>query len=100
MLLDPYAPLVSGRRRFGVRDDVEGFEPVRGSVFLGTMDLDSPAFDWGEGYQRPELPWDDLVIYEVGVRPFTAGPSSGLPEDQRGTFQGLAAKAGHLKKLG
>lgn len=26
MLLDPYAPLISGRRRFGVRDDVEEFE--------------------------------------------------------------------------
>ena len=26
MLLDPYAPLVSGRRCFGVRDDIEEFE--------------------------------------------------------------------------
>lgn len=26
MLLDPYAPLVSGRRCFGVRDDIEEFD--------------------------------------------------------------------------
>jgi hypothetical protein len=26
VLLDPYAPLVAGRRRFGVRDAVEGFK--------------------------------------------------------------------------
>lgn len=26
MLLDPYAPLISGRRCFGVRDDIEEFE--------------------------------------------------------------------------
>ena len=26
LLLDPYAPLISGRRRFGVRDEVEEFE--------------------------------------------------------------------------
>lgn len=26
LLLDPYAPLISGRRRFGVRDEIEEFE--------------------------------------------------------------------------
>ena len=26
LLLDPYAPLISGRRRFGVRDELEEFE--------------------------------------------------------------------------
>ncbi len=26
MLLDPYAPLISGRRCFGVRDEIEEFE--------------------------------------------------------------------------
>lgn len=42
----------------------------------------------------------DLVIYEVPVRSFTAAESSGLPEGQRGTFLGLAAKADHLIDLG
>ncbi len=33
MLLDPYAPLISGRRQFGVRDEIEEFEEkVRMSV--------------------------------------------------------------------
>ena len=26
LLLDPYAPLISGRRKFGVRDEIEQFE--------------------------------------------------------------------------
>ena len=28
VLLDPYAPYVAGRARFGVRDEFEKFEPV------------------------------------------------------------------------
>lgn len=53
VLLDPYAPLVSGRRRFGTRDEVERFKPKVGSTFRGSFDFESAPFDWGEGYQRP-----------------------------------------------
>ncbi|KXZ44609.1 hypothetical protein GPECTOR_64g103 [Gonium pectorale] len=100
VLLDPYAPLVAGRRRFGVRDEVEQFRGKEGSLFLGAFDFDSPAYDWGPDYARPQLGLRDLVIYEVPVRCFTADPSSGVPEPERGTFAGLAAKAGYLKSLG
>lgn len=34
------------------------------------------------------------------MRTFTASPSSGVPEAERGSFLGLAAKAAHLKALG
>ena len=51
-------------------------------------------FDWGPNYQRLNIPPEDLIIYEMGVRSFTAGESSGLPQEQRGTYAGLAAKAG------
>ena len=48
LLLDPYAPLVDSRSRFGVRDAREAFVPLVGSSFVGTFDFESPEFDWGE----------------------------------------------------
>jgi len=100
VLLDPYAPLVSGRRRFGARDAGEDFKGREGSLFLGTFDFDSPPFDWGDdGARAPHHP-KDLVIYEMPVRSFTAHPSSGLPPEKRGTFMGVAEKASYLASLG
>ena len=105
VLLDPYAPHVAGRARFGVRDAFEKFEHVKGSMFYGTFDLteqghSSGSFDWGKGYTRPNIPEEDLVIMELSVRSFTASASSGLPENERGTFKGLAEKVDHLVELG
>jgi hypothetical protein len=71
----------------------------RGSVFRGTFDFQAPDFDW-EGVKSPGHPLHDLIIYEVPVRTFTASPSSKVPEQDRGTFQGLASKAPYLKSLG
>ncbi len=103
IMLDPYAPLVSGRRVFGQRDRAEQFVEGRGSTFWGTFDFDCEDladFDWGQGYSRPETPLQDSVIYEMSVRLFTADTSSGLPEEERGTFEGLRSKIPHLKALG
>lgn len=41
---------------------------------------------------RPRNSLKDLVIYETALRSFTADASSGLPEEQRGTFLGVGAK--------
>lgn len=100
ILLDPYAKYVKGRAVFGKRDEFEQFQTKEGSVFRGTFDFESEPFDWGEGYARPDIPLKDLVIAELPVRLFTAAESSGLPEGQRGTYAGLAAKVDHLKELG
>ncbi|KAG2441403.1 hypothetical protein HYH02_009991 [Chlamydomonas schloesseri] len=103
VLLDPYAPLVAGRRQFGVRDAVEQFKGKEGSLFLGAYDFSASApYDWGpeEAARRPRTALKDLVIYEVPVRCFTADGSSGLPAEQRGTFAGMAAKAPYLASLG
>ena len=70
-----------------------------GSVFRGTFDFDATPFDW-EGVKSPGHHYKDLVIYEVPVRTFTASPSSGLPEGERGSYLGLAKKADHLVELG
>ena len=132
LLLDPYAPLISGRRHFGVRDEVEEFEEKvstqaaihgqvgliqaknlitagfchtlswhtvaaavllqEGSLFWGTFDFESPAFEWGADYQRPNLPPQDLIVYEMPIRSFTADPSSGVGDAKQGTFAGVAEK--------
>ena len=47
LLLDPRAPLVDSRSRFGVRDAREAFVPLVGSSFVGTFDFESEGFDWG-----------------------------------------------------
>ena len=64
----------------------------QGSVFWGTFDFESPDFEWGPDYQRPNLPWQDLVVYEMPVRSFTADASSNIAEGSRGTFQGVTDK--------
>ncbi|KAL3138098.1 Isoamylase 3, chloroplastic [Trebouxia sp. C0009 RCD-2024] len=100
LLLDPYAPLISGRRRFGVRDEIEEFEEKEGSLFWGTFDFESPDFEWGSDYQRPNLPPQDLIVYEMPVRSFTADPSSKVGDGNQGTFKGVAEKIPHLVELG
>lgn len=70
-----------------------------GSVFRGTFDFERPEFDW-EQVSSPGHHLKDLIIYEVPVRTFTASPSSGVPDDQRGTFLGLAFKVDHLVDMG
>nr|QNR00777.1 starch debranching enzyme [Canna indica] len=93
VLLDPYAKLVSGRKRFG---DVTN----KMSKFLGTYDFDSLPFDWGPDYKLPNIPETDLVIYEMNVRGFTVDESSGLHPDIRGSYLGVIQKIPHLLELG
>mmetsp|Transcript_18211 Transcript_18211/g.21855 ORF Transcript_18211/g.21855 Transcript_18211/m.21855 type:complete len:773 (+) Transcript_18211:316-2634(+) len=92
ILLDPYAPLVHGRSKWGVGDPHQ--------QWWGTFDLSSPEFDWGEDYEKPDVPWQDSVIYEMPVRAFTADGSSGLDPSIAGSYAGVAAKIDHLKDLG
>ena len=81
------------RRPLNGAHAVTGAGSQVGSVFRGTFELDEPEFDWGAGYKRPAIPPQDLVIYEMGVRSFTADASAGLPAADGGTFRGLQAKA-------
>ena len=59
----------------------------------------NPFFDWG--VDRPPLrPWHETVIYELHVKGFTK-TQSGIPEELRGTYAGLAhpASIAHLVSL-
>ena len=100
-LLDPYAPLVAGRDVWGERGPLEEFAPGGGiSRWLGTFDFATDPFDWGPDYSRPNVAWEDLIVYECSVRLFTANSNSGIASGRRGSFLGLADKVGHLKQLG
>lgn len=68
------------------------FVPQIGSQFRGTFELDAAPFDWGKDYKRPNLAPEDVIVYEMGVRSFTADESSGVGAGKEGTYAGLMAK--------
>ena len=50
-----------------------------------------PSFDWGEDRLLGHR-WSETIIYETHVKGFTMR-HPGVPEDQRGTYAGLASEA-------
>ncbi len=70
-----------------------------GSVFRGTFELDAAPFDWGKDYKRPNLAPEEVIVYEMGVRSFTADDSSKLGPGQQGTYAGLMAKVSAIRNL-
>lgn len=88
ILLDPYARAVTGQSRWGVTNCCE--HGYRGRVVRNN-------FDWGLEKQ-PQIPMEDLIIYEAHVRGFTRDSSSGVCCP--GTFLGLRDKIPYLKDLG
>jgi isoamylase len=61
--------------------------------------VDPHAYDW-EGDKPLCRPSARTIIYEMHVRGFTRHPSSGLPEETRGTYAGLIEKIPYLRELG
>jgi glycogen operon protein len=57
-------------------------------------------FDW-QGVTKPNIPVDELVIYEAHARGLTRG-NKALPDDLRGTYAALGHEStiAHLKKIG
>jgi len=93
VVLDPYAPAVSGGQRWGAPDaghDGDGRVTRRGKVVL-------EGFDW-EDDTPPATPMAQTVLYELHLRGYTRHPSSGVRHP--GTFAGLCEKVSHLKALG
>jgi len=87
---DPYARVIGGR-------DVWFAKPDWDDIYQHRSRLAFDDFDWED--DRPlETPINDLVIYELHVRGFTAHPSS--KTSAGGTFAGIIEKIPYLKKLG
>jgi isoamylase len=106
LLLDPYAKAVEGSVSWdpavfsyqfgspGQRNDADSAPFVPRSVVC------NPFFDW-VGDRSPRVPYHDSVIYEAHVKGLTRLHPA-VPENERGTYRGLAHPAiiEHLTGLG
>lgn len=88
VILDPYARAVTGQ-------SVWGQKPSSGQVYKARV-VDT-SYDWGN-FKQPELPFEELIIYEMHVRGFTKDETSGVRCP--GTFEGIREKIPYLKELG
>ena len=107
LLLDPYAKAVVGKFR-NVDNLLLPYDarPGAGEKSLDTRDnaavvpkgiVIDDAFDW-QGVRSPDLDLEQLIIYEVHVKGFSAHPSSGVRSP--GTYLGFIEKIPHLTRLG
>ncbi|MDM0043364.1 glycogen debranching protein GlgX [Variovorax dokdonensis] len=109
LLLDPYAKDTVGELRWsdalygysvGSKRQDLSFDRRDSAAFMPKSRVLETAFTWGEDI-RPNVPWQDMVIYELHVRGFTMR-HPGVPEALRGTYAGLGTKAviDYLQGLG
>lgn len=107
LLLDPYAKQVNGPAQFSevlypysAVGDKNSPDQRDSAPYMVKAAVAAEPYDW-QGDRRPEIPWEDTVIYEVHVKGFSR-LNPGVPEKLRGTYAGLGCPASiaHLKKLG
>lgn len=87
-LLDPYAKAVTGQSIWGQKEENDSLYKAR---------VVDTSYDWGN-FRQPELPFEDLIIYEMHVRGFTKDASSKVANP--GTFDAIREKIPYLKELG
>ncbi|WP_084129136.1 glycogen debranching protein GlgX [Demequina sp. NBRC 110055] len=104
LLLDPYARGIEGhltpmndpraQALLSNKDDTDTAPLVPRSVVTA-----EPGGSWQT--PRPQIPWEDTVVYELHVKGFTQQMSD-VPEHLRGTYAGLAHPASieYLVSLG
>lgn len=109
LLLDPYAKSLAGQiewngAHFGYKLDSPdkdlSFDERDSAPFTPKCEVGDTAFDWSKDV-KPDVPWDRTVFYELHVKGYTQLHPA-VPENIRGTFDGLGQKAviDHIKALG
>jgi len=110
LLLDPYAKRLAGRlvwsdahfayRTGSPREDLsfDRRDNARGMPKAVVVD---ETFNWGRREIRPNIPWEDTIIYEAHVKGLTQKRND-VPPNLRGTYGGLSSPAmiDHLRRLG
>lgn len=91
LVCDPYAKALNTAHIWGVPQTSFHSGMLRGRHFP------VPPFDW-QGDQKPNIPLEELIIYEMHVRAFTQDPSSLTKHP--GTYKGVIEKIPYLKSLG
>lgn len=90
ILLDPYA------RRIGGRDTwAGGFDRANPYPYRARPHIED--FAW-EGDRQLNIPMEDLIVYEMHVRGFTAHPSAQV--EAPGTYAAIMEKIPYLEDLG
>ena len=109
LLIDPYAKALSGTilwsdTHFGFKLGSAKQDLVMdkrdNARFQAKCRVVDTAFTWGDD-RRPNVAWNDTIVYEMHVRGFTMRHPD-VPPQFRGTFLGLAQPGviDHLVKLG
>lgn len=107
LLIDPYAKALTGRfkntenlllaydanspEKDLVIDNRDNTHTIPKSIVV------DDSFDW-QNDKKPDIPLEELIIYEVHVKGFTAHQSSGVRHP--GTYLGFIEKILYLKGLG
>ena len=97
LLLDPYGRAVVVPQHYC--REAACLKGDNTAAAMKSMVTNPGAYDW-EGDLPLRRPWARTIIYEMHVRGFTAHPSSGLWESQRGTYAGLVQKIPYFQQLG
>jgi glycogen operon protein len=110
LLLDPYGKAIVGQLKwhdslFGYRigsakEDLS-FDRRDSAPHMPKSRVIDPAFTWGRGEVRPQIPWDRTIFYETHVKGMTKR-HPGVPEHLRGTYAGMAQPVvvDYLRSLG
>ncbi|MBK1658479.1 glycogen debranching protein GlgX [Paracraurococcus ruber] len=108
LLLDPYARAIVGDLTWGPEvfgytlesEDDLTFDTRDSAKLMPKCRVIDPAFTWGRE-RSPAVPWDRTIVYETHVKGFTKCRQD-LPEEMRGTYQGLASPevVAYLRGLG
>jgi isoamylase len=97
VLLDPYGRDVVVPKNYS--PECARRKGDNAAAAMKSVVVDPSTYDW-EGDTPLHRPSARTVIYEMHVRGFTRHPSSGVKEQIRGTYAGLAEKIPYLKDLG
>jgi glycogen operon protein len=97
VLIDPYARGVVVPRFY--TPNAARMPGDNAATALKSVVVDTSTYDW-EGDVPLHLPSPHTIIYEMHVKGFTRHPNSGVKEQIRGTYAGLAEKIPYLKDLG
>jgi glycogen operon protein len=109
LLIDPYAKDIVGTLQWsdaqfgyatGHAEEDLAFDRRDSAPGMPKCRVADPAFAWGND-RSPNIPWHEMVIYELHVRGFTKNHPD-VPPALRGTYAGLASAPviEHLKRLG
>jgi glycogen operon protein len=108
-LIDPYARSLVGQFRWsdahfgyriGSRREDLSFDRRDSAGGMPKCVVIDPAFTWGDD-RRPDVPWEDTLIYEAHVKGLTKLHPE-IPPALRGTYAGLSSPwiIEHLTRLG